>query len=124
MSGATMLTDAGVDRLAMCPDWGEVPQPVLPADVVAAANAGEPEPQYYHAVVNGVIIGAVWYDCVDHLMRLKAGGHEWQPARGWQGFPIASATTGRMWRKPHAGEISRLHTAWHRRCSEERMSDG
>ena len=36
------LTPAGVDRLAMCPDWGEVPQPVMPADVVAAANAGEP----------------------------------------------------------------------------------
>lgn len=69
MSGATMLTDDGVDRLAMCPDWGEVPQPVLPADVVQAANAGE------------------------------------------------------AWRKPAPGEVHRLHVAWHRRCSEERMAE-
>ena len=34
------LTERGMDLLAHDDDWAWVPQPVMPADVVADANAG------------------------------------------------------------------------------------
>jgi hypothetical protein len=37
---ANRLTDAGLDRIALDPDWGDLPQRYMPIDVVQQANSG------------------------------------------------------------------------------------